>query len=518
MSAPTHPAWQRALGNAVIAWHLGWARLMVRLGIRRRVDGWRRTTGLMLTSESSKFTLTSFGLDLWSDAPAAQPTFESAATHLMARLRQFLEQQPEAHWALNFRRYTVYPASRPREDHADIALARFADDGRLIDIVPMIDEAPDAATTALAARAIVDAFNGTRFESDLARPRRLSKLLPRLLDERAPDAAMSSAALDAARRILSGPFISIETMSDDADARFAAPDLARQRHPGWGLLKIVGRLSPDFRRVDLWVQVHHNAADGSPIQEMLTRLERRWGVAQDVVYPTPERFVPTMQIAATPGGPRAVSMCNCFLDLSNVLTLRRQLNRSAMSADAPDVTVAALLLWAMGHQPEFFRMRLACTVDVPADDLHARSVSFAGLRPSDYFGKEPAAGLSRYLAEFNRLVGAGRRRKSPAYVATSHMALLPRRLQRFALLINSARARRTFGTLGVSIIKDAKVFLSPMTDFGFEDGFIAIGSMSLPSADGRQVASISIKGDAAKIGAYPAALARAVEKCAQYVS
>jgi len=72
------------------------------------------------------------------------------------------------------------------------------------------------------------------------------------------------------------------------------------------------------------------------------------------------------------------------------------------------------------------------------------------------------------------------------------------------------QGRRVFGTVGLSILKDAQVFTAPMSDAGWNDGFIAIGSMSLPAAGGGTVAAVSIKGDAEQIRHYPAAIRRAV--------
>ena len=53
-----------------------------------------------------------------------------------------------------------------------------------------------------------------------------------------------------------------------------------------------------------------------------------------------------------------------------------------------------------------------------------------------------------------------------------------------------------------------------MTDLGLSHGFFAIGSADLVTADGRRVASVSIKGDAGKVAHYPAILQRVIDRCA----
>jgi hypothetical protein len=69
----------------------------------------------------------------------------------------------------------------------------------------------------------------------------------------------------------------------------------------------------------------------------------------------------------------------------------------------------------------------------------------------------------------------------------------------------------------VTIVKDAEVVTSIMTDLAVEGGFIAIGSMALPSVGGGRVGAVSIKGPGEKIARYPAALRRAIANCEQYV-
>ena len=51
-----------------------------------------------------------------------------------------------------------------------------------------------------------------------------------------------------------------------------------------------------------------------------------------------------------------------------------------------------------------------------------------------------------------------------------------------------------FGTLCVTIVRQARVFIAPMTDLGLSHGFFAIGSARLPSGTGTPVTSVSVKG------------------------
>jgi len=49
-----------------------------------------------------------------------------------------------------------------------------------------------------------------------------------------------------------------------------------------------------------------------------------------------------------------------------------------------------------------------------------------------------------------------------------------------------------------------------MADAGWDDGFLALGNLSLPGPDGRPVGVLTVKGDAERIRAYPAAFRRAL--------
>ncbi len=68
-------------------------------GLIRPMCGWRRTACIGLQSEGSKFCLTAFGLDLWSDVsnPPAQPTREEAERHFCERFMSFLRGESCSH-------------------------------------------------------------------------------------------------------------------------------------------------------------------------------------------------------------------------------------------------------------------------------------------------------------------------------------------------------------------------------------------------------------------------------------
>ncbi|MBA3641878.1 MAG: hypothetical protein M3541_09400 [Acidobacteriota bacterium] len=147
-----------------------------------------------------------------------------------------------------------------------------------------------------------------------------------------------------------------------------------------------------------------------------------------------------------------------------------------------------------------------------------RKLRKAGLliKPADFAtGSGPWDGFVEFVREFNRLIEASRTRTSPLRIGMQTAGLLPAWAHATVVRANPASLDDTFGSLCVTIIREAKVFVAPMTDLGLGHGFIAIGSADLPSADGKRVASISIKGDAGRIAHYPVILQRIVDRAAE---
>src|SRR5205807_2462791 len=110
-----------------------------------------------------------------------------------------------------------------------------------------------------------------------------------------------------------------------------------------------------------------------------------------------------------------------------------------------------------------------------------------------------------------------RHRQSPAYRAVARLGLLPAPLIHECLVHNPEFGDATFGTFGVCLIRDAQVFLPPMPDVSLDGGFLGIGNMSLPTAEGGRVGSANFAAPAGKVFAYPDALRRAIETCGDLV-
>ena len=111
-----------AFGNA-LAW-----KALVQTGLRRAPDGWRRTVGVLLRSEGTRFALSGFGLR----APSAPAD----------ALRTYLAGQPDAHFRLEWHDLITF---RRRTSSVDVVVLTFAAGGDLRNIEPHLAPTPAVA-------------------------------------------------------------------------------------------------------------------------------------------------------------------------------------------------------------------------------------------------------------------------------------------------------------------------------------------------------------------------------------
>ena len=498
-----------AIGSVLVG------KAMIACRLRRPPEGWRRTVGVLLRSEPTRFALSAFAVRLPGPAAASRDpaTVECAAADA---LRAYLAGRPDAHFALEWR--DAVTIRRPSTS-IDVALLRFTTSGDLETIAPHLPgKETDAHGEALrdpVHRLVIAAYNRTRHLPEVNRPRALLRDV---------DAACSSTAdrgraremAAYARRLLSACCLSFESVDlTDPAERFRPPDFRTRRTLGFGFLSVVMRLAPDRLAADVWMGAHHVGLDGVPLQELVSGLEQAWGTAEPVVFPAADSDRPFMAPrACSLPGEREVHETLSFVDFSPVFALRDALNQRYASAVAGPITFGALLAWMLNGEPEFAGVRIASTVDVAASEGYDRDVDVVPLRPADF--ARSADGFVRFAREFNRLIALSRARTSPLRRNMQTAGLLPARVHAHAVRSNPAALDDAFGSLCVTIIRDAKVFVAPMTDFGLRHGFLAIGAANLPTTDGRRVAAVSIKGDAGQIAAHSAILQRAIERCTTF--
>lgn len=399
-------------------------RALLRVGLRRRVEGWRHAAGLLLRGEAATFVLSAFNLDVWSDVATPPPfSVESTTQHLAERLEVFLAGEPSVH--IRMRTNSIQLRCEPA----------------------------GAASYTLG------------FEQWVDGPAR---------------------------------FIRPESWT---------PTVSQQREfpPEEALLNIICRVHPEGG-VDLWMRANHAGIDGVPVQEVLSRLEAAWHRRGPVIFPTPEAFAAYQGPRSCAGRAGLLEMQD-FIDFSPLLKWRSKTNATL---PAP-LTVSAALMWCLARNKAFDGLCMGTTVEVPAKDGLASGVGIVVVKPADYFGKN--TGLTDYARDFNRQLELTRKRTSDGCKTLDAAAFIPLKMEAALLHRALEQGGRAFGSLGLTILRDASVFGAPMSDHGYADGFIAIGSIALDAGNGRRVGCVTVKGPPQRISIYPKLLREIISSC-----
>ena len=503
-------AWVTAASVAVVA-----LRSPVAALTRRQPDGWRRAVGLGLRSDGTKFGLSAFGLDLFSDLPEQErtaPTRKSAEAHFAKRWAAFVAGETEAGWVLSHKANHV----ERLPGCADVVVARFSANGEMEKLEPVTRQPEKAFSNdhdfVKIAEQFCAAHRATREMPERKRPQALLRAAEQPVAE-VDGGPPKSAELWDAPRISAACQISFETMPEST-GRFLPPDFRFRRSPGCGVLNVVARLSGDFRILDVWLQIHHAATDGAPIQEMLVRLEKAWGLVQPLDFPRDDPAIEPPAISVQPSQKdRHVCQVVDFINFAPLLAWREAMNTRYRERIGGSVPVICALLWQLARQPEFAGRKFSTAVDVPATPRHARAVAMLGIRPGDF--SSDAEGFADFARNYLELLEKARTRTTAGWLMLRQLALLPPWLAQRALQADASRARQIFGTVGVLMLKDARVFSAPMEDVGWYEGFLAIGNMSLPSSGGGTVGVITARGEVQTVSQYPRAIRLAIQACSQ---
>jgi hypothetical protein len=467
------------------------AHARARAGLGPRDDAWRALARTQLRTEASKFGLAAFGLAVWPEGagpPAGPEALMDAQAQVAGRLVSFLRTRPEVRWRLEWR---PTDARRVPADGVDLTVARFAPDGRLEAIRAMLDVRPrlqlGVEARARLDAAIVRAYNETRAEADLGRPGALQR---RVAAETTGDAV----ARRYVRRVLSGTFVSFGLLDGpDTDARWAVPDFLGRKHPGLGVLNVHARLLPDLSQVDLWLQIHHVPVDGAPMQELLTALRAAWGSPAPPPFPAPPRGPDALAWrASTPDHDDSVFTVLDFADFRPLLALRRALAGHDGAAEGGPVPIPGLLAWCLAHHPRFAGDSFAVPTDLAAVDGLQRSVALAVARPGRFMdAAAPDGGLAAYAADFRREVAQARARAGRVYRAFHYYALIPPAIQARIAGRAAARASELGGSVGITVLKDAEVFIAPISPV--YRCYIGLGNLRRPTAGGGEAGAVSMK-------------------------
>lgn len=489
-------------------------QFMKKLGFKAEENGWRRASQVYLRKEHSKFCLASFRLDYLSGRKNESPCdFACARQILISRLAEFLKENPVFHWYLSWGRFA---AKRGKRSFIDITEAEFDSKGNLLRIQPHFDGGFGKFETLTeqdrndALAQIISMYNASRRVRDKKRPLLLTKKLKTWAIRTKKMSIRGQLEMrQFIKRILGGTFIHFEVIAEVPDkqieSRLSTPNFKRRKHPGGGLLNILCRFTADFKESDLWFQYHHVPVDGMPMQEMMEKLKLQWGEVGPVVYPALDSLGAKPEVFYFGGG---VFRARVYCNFSQILKMRRHLNEKYYNEMAGPASFASLLMWGLAHQASFYEHKFLFPVDTATfSDIAAdRNISLLFIRPSEYFDEQdPFGGLLRFEREFNHRLFSTRVGKSESHEFLELCAMTHPLFYSFTRYFMPKALHEIIGTVGMSVIRNAEMFVSPLTDLQI-NGFLAIGNCRMPTEDGGEAGAVSVCGNKEQVRSYVRAL------------
>lgn len=513
---------QWTFGTVGFLLFLKFLHFLRKCGVKAEENGWRKATGIFMRNEYSKFILSCFRLKYFRSVlpPADQ---EQAKRELIERLQVFLHGQSSFHWSAEPGFFTL---GRRKTFFCDIVVATYTHDGKLAELEPFFDDerenfsilSPEQIQDAL--REVVRSYN--RFSRiggqrrALAMQQHLKRWANRIPGYRYAGRTALRLLLD---RLMTATYLHCEVLSPRPDEaqrqRLRTPNLKKYRHPGWGLLNIFCRFTPDFNEADLWVQFHHVPVDGAPMQELLDKLRNEWGSRGQILFPAPGS--PDARPEIFHCGDR-LFRAKFYLDFSKMLSLRKFLNSKYKEQMGGTLTLAGMILWGLSKHPYFAKRKMLFPVDASdAASSRERELSLVFIRPAKFASPEdPLAGFLKFQAAFNRMVEASRRGEGESTEFLNLCSVAHPVFYHLTDMFLPNTLREIVGTVGVSIIRDAEMFISPLSDFQTA-GFMAIGSMNMPTEDGGHAGAVTVCASRVQVRYYITAMTEMADEYYRYL-
>ncbi len=493
------------------------------IGFKAKENGWRKVTGIFMRNEHSKFILASFRIN-YIGQNSAPGNMEAAKNILIGRLADFIQRSPACHWAIV---WGFFMAGRKRLLFTDIVEVEFSTEGRMLKLAPRFDRTStcfplltDEVKTGALAK-IIEFYNQTGDISDKKRPWIIYK---RLRSWARSVKGLSFSGRQELRqlidRLMNSSFIQFDTLTNDPSkftrSRMATPDMRRCSHPGFGLLNIVCRFTADYSESDLWFQYHHVSVDGMPMQEMLQDLKKEWGAVGPVKYPA---------LSTSASKPESLYhghnlfRARIYVSFERLLKFRKYLNEKYYVEMGGPATVSSMIIWGLAQQDYFRERKFVSPVDTSLimDPSTGRNISFIIIRPKKFFNEEvPLDGFLKYQREFNQRLFATSIGKSESHELLELYALMHPLFYHFTSTMMSKTLGELVGTAGLTILKNAEMFISPISDLHV-NGFTSIGNMTMPTEDGKTAGAVSICGSREQIHEYINAIKHLTENYHEFL-
>ena len=506
-------------GTITLMLFIKFLQLLKKIGFKAEEGGWRKATGIFLRKEHTKFILGVFRLHYFNKATLS-PNLETSKKVVIKRLSKFLHNQPSCHWT---NKAGFFMNKRKQIFFTDIIEAQFANDGRILNLIPHFDEMRPAFALlnpemmAKAIKQIIFLCNKTSHLHDPKRARKVHKKLSLWVIFQYDLSRTGQHELKAfINRIMNATFIQFETLTADPESflkqRLATPNTKYSRHPGFGLLNISCRFTNNLGEADLWFQYHHVPVDGMPMQEMLHELKKEWGSCGQIQYPalsSPDAEMELYDLG------RNICRARMYTCLDDFLSLRKKVNEKYYSEMGGPATVASMLIWALSQHPDLRKRKFLFPVDTSllVDYPQDRSISLVIIRPGKFFDdSKPGKGFLEFQREFNRHLFATRLGKSEAFELLELYAMIHPLFYYFAGKVMPKAMGELIGSAGITVLRDAEMFICPMTDVHF-NGFIAIGNMKMPTVDGKNACAVSFCGKKERVLQYAEAINNLSKYC-----
>jgi pimeloyl-ACP methyl ester carboxylesterase len=471
-----------------------------KIGIKTQENGWRMLSGVFLRNEHSKFILASFRLNYHGldNLPESQ---EDAKKIIINRLMDFLRSKPSCHWGL---KWGLFRTKRKRIFFTDIVETKFSDDGQLSKIIPYFDNTRTTFTLLKEETVqetldrIVKAYNDNE-KQKVEDHKRAWKTLKEVRHWIRSTTGLAFAGrtelCHLVERVLDATFIKFEVLTDDPTMftrkRFATPNMMKHRHPGFGLLNIVCRMTPDYNESDLWFQYHHVPVDGMPMQEMLRTLKAEWGEVGPVTYPalsSPEAQPEVFYFG------NKLFRARVYMNFDIVLNVRKYLNSKYYVEMGGFASVSSMIIWGLAQQKQFSERKFIIPLDtiLSSEQPQDRNISHIFIRPGKYFVKgNPLEGFLNFQRAYNRQMFITKQGEGESYELIELYAMIHPLVCQGAMHVIPKAVGEILGTAGLTVLKDAEMFICPLTDLQF-NGFMALGNMKMPTEDGKTAGAVSI--------------------------
>ena len=476
------------------------------LGVKAQVNGWRKVTSIFLRGESSKFVLGCFRLKPDSTALFPAPTKEAAKLRLAAKLAAYLRTSD----AIG---YWVEPGKlafiRRRRRFRDLLYVEVDDFGMITNLQPYFDGS--GRELEAASPLLEDILEYIKYQCnklhdvpEQSRAIALMKCMEKWARRQSRFYYFGRRRrMYLIRRILNATVLFCDFLPDKSGnslirERFQMPDFRKYRIPGLGMLGVMARFTSDLQEVDLWCQFNHVATDGLPMQEFLDKLKKDWGSAGRVVYPAlQENVLSNMQLRyAGEGNFRALF----FADFEPLLAVRKYLNEHYKDAMNGPAAVAGLIMWGLSRHEVFAQQKILLPVDAGVHDGD-RILNLMMIRPRQFSpigSDEPLADYCNFQREMNLRLEQARTGRGAVSEFLELCALMHPFFYHAARRIWPRALNEVLGSVGLSILKDAEIFIAPKTEFQ-SFGFIAVGNLLMPTVDNRTAAAVSIAGSRKQI-------------------